>query len=99
LQATVTEHLKHKKIRAVTARAKKKPKTTRQVVIATAGTTLTAGESTTVTLTLNQTGKALLKRFHKFKTIVTVSSSTGTTIDTLTITLRQPKKKHKHKKR
>ena len=99
LQATVTEHLKHKKIRAVTARAKKKPKTTKQVVIATAGTTLTAGESTTVTLTLNQTGKALLKRFHKFKTIVTVSSSTGTTIDTITITLRQPKKEHKHKKK
>lgn len=66
-------------------------------MIASASTTLAAGEKTTVTLTLNPTGRMLLKKFHKFKTIVTVSSSTGTTIDTLTVTLQQPRKKHKHK--
>ena len=96
LQATVIEHLKGSKIKAISAGAKKAPKPkTKVVVVATAGTIVAAGATKTITLELNSTGLSLLKRFGKLKAIVTVSSG-GSTIDTVTVTVAKaakPKKK------
>ncbi|MFZ1927465.1 MAG: FG-GAP repeat protein [Solirubrobacteraceae bacterium] len=97
LQATVKEHLKGSKITAITAGGKKKKAhaTTKQVVVASGGVTLSAGTTKTLTLTLNSTGQALLSKFGKLTAIVTVSSS-GKTIDTATVTVQKtakPKKK------
>jgi hypothetical protein len=96
-QANVTEHLKGSKIKAISATSgKKTPKPkTKQVVIATAGTILAAGATKTITIKLNATGLALLKKFGKLKAIVTVRSG-GKTIDTVTVTVQKaakPKKK------
>ena len=96
LQATVKEHLKGTKITAITAGAKKKkaPTTTKQVVVASGGATLSAGATQVLTLTLNATGRALLSKFRKLPTIVTVSSA-GKTIDTTTVTVQKTKPKKK----
>jgi hypothetical protein len=96
VQATVTEHLKGSKIKAISASGKKKPKPkTKQVVIATAATILAAGATKTITIKLNATGLTLLKKFGKLNAIVTVRSA-GKTIDTVTVTVEKaakPKKK------
>jgi hypothetical protein len=97
LQPTVTEHLKGSKITAITASGKKKKAhaTTKQVVVASGGATLSAGTTKVLTLTLNSTGQALLSKFGKLTAIVTVSSG-GKTIDTATVTVlkaAKPKKK------
>ncbi|HEY3829234.1 MAG TPA: FG-GAP repeat protein [Solirubrobacteraceae bacterium] len=96
VDATVKEHLKGKKITAIAAGAKKKKApTTKQVVVASGSVTLSAGASQALTLTLNSTGRALLSKFGKLTTIVTVSSA-GKTIDTATVTVQKatkPKKK------
>jgi hypothetical protein len=57
--------------------------------------TLSAGTTKVLTLTLNSTGQALLAKFGKLTTIVTVSSG-GKTIDTVAATVQKtakPKKK------
>ena len=97
LKATVTEHLRGGKIKAITAdNGKKKARTTtKQVVVATAGATLAAGATKRYTLTLNATGRALLAKFGKLTAIVTVSSG-AKTIDTVTVEVQKaakPKKK------
>ncbi len=96
LQATVKEHLKGTKPTAVTAGAKKKNTgtTTKQVVVASGGVTLAAGATKVLTLTLNSTGRALLSKFGKLTTIVTVSAA-GKTIDTTTVTVQKAKPKKK----
>jgi trimeric autotransporter adhesin len=100
LKATVKEHLKGRKITAVTATTKRKARTTsKTVVVASGRTTLSAGTKKTLTLTLNSTGRALLSKFGKLKTVVTVSSG-GKTIKTVTVTVlktAKPKKKKKKK--
>jgi FG-GAP repeat len=96
LQATVKEHLKGTKITALAAGAKKKNArtTTKQVVVASGGATLSAGTRQTLTLTLNATGKSLLSKFGKLPASVTVSSA-GKTIDTTTVTVHKTKPKKK----
>jgi hypothetical protein len=96
VKATVKEHLKGRKITAITAGVKHKKvrTTTKQVVVASAGVTLSAGRKETLTLKLNSTGRALLSKFHKLTAIVTVSSG-GKAIKTATVTIREPKKKKK----
>jgi hypothetical protein len=89
--ATITEHLKGGKLKAVTARKKKAAAKTKQVVIATADATLAAGATQTLTLKLNATATALLKRYGKLATIVTASSA-GKTLDTATVTVRKSAK-------
>jgi hypothetical protein len=97
LQATVKEHLKGTKITAITAGAKKNARvTTKQVVVAGGGATLSAGATQTLTLTLNATGRALLAKFGKLPAIVTVSSA-GKTIGTATVTVQKTKPKKKKK--
>ncbi|HXQ01195.1 MAG TPA: hypothetical protein VN845_14170, partial [Solirubrobacteraceae bacterium] len=84
LQATVKEHLKGGKVKAVTAGAKKKVGiTTKQVVVGSVGVTLAAGATQALTLKLNSTGQALLAKFGKFTALVTVSSA-GKTSATFT---------------
>jgi hypothetical protein len=96
VNATVKEHLKGKRITAIAAGAKKKKSpTTKQVVVASGGVTLSAGATQALTLTLDSTGRTLLSKFGKLTTIVTVSSA-GKTIDTATVTVQKaakPKKK------
>jgi FG-GAP repeat len=99
LQATVNEHLKGGKITALTAGDKKKKAhaTTKRVVVASGGVTLAAGATKVLTLTLNSTGQALLSKFGKLTTIVTVGSG-GKLIDTTTVTVQKTKPKKKRKK-
>jgi FG-GAP repeat len=95
LQATVKEHLKGTKITAIAAGAKKNARvTTKQVVVASGGVTLSAGGTQTLTLTLNAAGRALLSKFGKLTTIVTASSA-GKTIDTTTVAVQKTKPKKK----
>jgi hypothetical protein len=69
--ATVTEQLKGTRITAITARAKTAAKS---VTIATASATLATGQSKTLSLSLNGTGRALLARFHHLATTVLVTT-------------------------
>jgi FG-GAP repeat len=97
LKATVKEHLKGRKITAITAGVKHKKvrTTTKQVAVASARLTLSAGREETLTLKLNSTGRALLSKFGKLRAIVTMSSG-GKTIKTVTVTVlkaKKPKKK------
>jgi FG-GAP repeat len=99
LKATVKEHLKGRKITAITAghKHKKVRPTTKQVVVASGGVTLSVGTKKTLTLRLNSTGRALLSKFGKLKAVVTVSSG-GKAIKTVTVTVLQPAKPKKKKK-
>jgi hypothetical protein len=93
LKATVKEHLKGRKITAITASSKKRASTkTKKVVVASGGAALSAGKHKTLTLTLNATGRALLLKFGKLRAIVTVSSE-GKTIKTVTVSVLKPEKK------
>jgi hypothetical protein len=94
--ATVTEHLKSSKVTAVSSRkSKKKARAeTKQVVIAAAGTTLAAGTTKTFTLTLNASGRALLAKFGKLTTVVSVTSA-GKIVGTATVTVKKPAKAKK----
>jgi len=91
---TITEHLKGKKIVAVTANAhaKKSKPTTKVVTVGSKSGSLTAGKSATVTLTLNKTGTSLLKRFHKLKVHVVIKSG-GKVISSKTVTITEPTKR------
>ena len=88
--ATIVEHLKGRKLVAVTARSKGVHNKT--VVIARATITLAAGASRTITLTPNGKGKSLLAKYDKLKTIVTISAN-GKKRKTATVTVQKTKKK------
>jgi hypothetical protein len=93
--ATVTEHLKGGKITAISSRKKKKARSqTKRVTIAAAGTTLAAGTTKTLTLTLNASGRALLAKFGKLTAVVSVTSA-GKVIGTATVTVKKPAKAKK----
>ena len=98
LKATVKEHLKGRKITAITAGTNRKarPRRRRQVVVASGDVTLSAGAKKTLTLKLNATGRALLSKFGKLKVVVTVSSG-GKTIKTVTVTVLKAEKPRKKK--
>jgi hypothetical protein len=100
LTAKLTEHLKRGKVTAVSARAadngKKKTVTTRIVTVASASGSAAAGKIRSLTLKLNSTGEALLKRFGKLKVNVTVTAG-GKTIKTKTVTVTKPNAKKKRK--
>jgi hypothetical protein len=99
LKATVKEHLKGRKIIAITAHKKRKVhRTTKTVVVASGGVTLAAATKKTLTLTINATGRALLARFGKLKARVTVSSG-GKIVKTVTVTLVQAKAEKPKKKK
>jgi hypothetical protein len=94
--ATITEHLKGKKLLAVTAGAKAKKKATKVVTVGSMAGTIAPGKSATVTLKLNGAGSAMLKRFHKL-TLRVVISAGGKAISTTTVTVTKAKKKKKQK--
>ena len=77
LKLTVTETFKGHKLISVTARKKKKV-TKKLVVVGTASVTLTAGQSRTVRITLNGTGKRLLQKRHSLKATLRVTQTLST---------------------
>jgi hypothetical protein len=96
LRLTVTEKFKGHKLISVTARKKKKL-TKKLVVVGTVRVTLVAGQSKTVRIALNGTGKRLLSKRHKLKVTlrITQTLSTGQTkpISTQILTFKAPKHK------
>ncbi len=73
---TVTETFKGHKLIAVTARKKVKKKVKKKVVtVGTTSITLNAGESRTVRIALNSTGKRLLAKRHKLKVKLRISQT------------------------
>ena len=87
LTLSVTETVKGGKVVAVRASARA---TDTVVVLGTATVTLTAGQSRTVEIALNSTGKRLLARLHRLKAKL-VASEAGKTVSSQTITYTQPK--------
>ena len=78
--ATITEHLKRGKVTAITAgrRGHASRTQTRRVVIASASASLAAAATKRLTITLNRAGHALLAKYGKLATIVTIISGTDT---------------------
>jgi DNA-binding beta-propeller fold protein YncE len=98
LALTTVEHLKGHRITAITA--KKKPKkNTRTLTLASATYSLAGGAETTLTITLNATGKKLLAKDHKLSARL-VLTPTGATVPsaTKTLTITPPPAKHKHRR-
>jgi hypothetical protein len=100
LKLTVTERFRGKKLISVTARKKKKV-TKKLVVVGSASVTLKAGESKTVRIALNRTGKRLLARRHKLKVKLRITQilASGQTkaISSQTLTFKAPKRRHRHR--
>jgi hypothetical protein len=82
--ATVTEHLKGKKVIGLAA-AKRKT-TSKVITIAKASGTVAGGKTITVNLSLNHTGTKLLKRYRKLRTVVTLTVA-DKTVSKSTVTL------------
>jgi hypothetical protein len=82
--ATITEHLKGKKVIGLAA-AKRKT-TTKVITIARAKGTVAGGKTVTVKLALNKAGAKLLKHYHKLRTVVTLTVA-GKTLSKSTVTL------------
>lgn len=95
----MTEHLKGRKLIAVSARAGKPKQTSRIVVIAKASGQLAAGKSVTVKLSLNSTGRALLAKYRRLHTMVTIKVGSAV-IAHEAVTITAPATKYsKHKKK
>jgi hypothetical protein len=95
---TVTETVLGHKVIAINSR--KRPRKHKVVVIVgSTGVTLTAGQSKTVKISLNHTGRALLANRHVLKTTLRVTqrllNRRTRTVSTQTVTFKAPKK-HKH---
>jgi hypothetical protein len=88
LKAMIKEHLKGKRIIAISASGKEARIKTKQVLVSAGGATLSAGSTKTLTLKLNATGRALLAKFGKLEVVVTATSS-GKTIGTGTVKVRR----------
>jgi hypothetical protein len=88
---TANETVKGGKVVAVSAKARK-PKTTKPTVtLGTESAMIDAGDSQTITVSLNRTGLKLLKRHHKLPGKLGVSSG-GSTISSQTVTFKEPTK-------
>ena len=92
-KGTVTEHLKGRKLVAVTAAAKRRSKSKIALVGSCWGRGA-RGRPGTITLTLDRTGTKLLKKFHKLEVRVVVTSG-GTVISKRTVTVTERKAKRK----
>jgi hypothetical protein len=82
--ATVTEHLSGKKVIGLAAARRKS--TTKVITIAKTKGTVAGGKTATVKLSLNKAGAALLKRYRKLRTVVTLAVA-GKTLSKSTVTL------------
>jgi streptogramin lyase len=97
LKVTVAEHLNKGKVIAITA-ARSKAKVgarVQQVVIAAGAATLAAGSTKTLTLSLNATGRSLLKKHGKLSAAVALIS--GASTQTTTAHLTRPVKAKKRR--
>ena len=92
--ATITEHLKGKKVIGLAA-AKRKT-TSKVITIARASGTVAGGKTVTVKLSLNKSGAKLLKHYRKLRTVVTLTVA-GKTLSKSTVTLVEPKPARKKK--
>jgi hypothetical protein len=92
---TVTEVFKRHKLISVGARAKLRKKV---VLVGSASVTLNAGESRSVRIALNGTGKKLLAKRHKLKVRLrvtqTLASGQSTPILSQVLTFKKPKRHH-----
>ena len=82
--ATITEHLRGKKVIGLAA-AKRKT-TSKVITIARAKGTVAGGKTVTVKLPLNKAGTKLLKHYRKLRTVVTLTVA-GKTLSRSTVTL------------
>ena len=103
LKLTVKETIKHHKLVAVSASHKPKPKskvTHKLVVLGATSATIAAGQSRTLSVALNRTGRTLLKARHHLTATFTVAQVTsGNSRPLTTAKVRfTPTKKHHHKK-
>jgi hypothetical protein len=94
IKASVVEHLRRGRLTAVRASQKAKAKTVR---IASGSITLAAGQAKTLTLSVNRPGKALLAKYGRISTKVTVRAS-GKMLATAKVTVRKAGKKRTKKK-
>jgi len=98
LKLTVTEKFKGKKLISVTAR-KKKRLTKKVVVVGSASVTLKAGETRTVLIALNGTGKGLLRKRHNLKVTLRITQTLATGqvkgVSTQTLSFKAAKPHHK----
>ena len=98
LKLTVTEKFKGKKLISVTAR-KKKRLTKKVVVVGSASVTLKAGETRTVLIALNGTGKGLLQKRHNLKVTLRITQTLATGqvkgVSTQTLSFKAAKPHHK----
>jgi hypothetical protein len=94
LTLSVTETLSGNKVTAVSASKHKPKKTKRTVVIGTTTVKLAAGQTKTVSVSLNGTGKRLLKSRHSLSVKLTASQKNGAKS---TFTVKFTAKKGKHK--
>jgi hypothetical protein len=97
---TVIEHLRGGRLVSVSAvRPKHRRATTRMVTVGGASRTLSSGQSSVVTVSLNAVGKRLLARFHRLtiKVQVTQIAANGRPIVVANqqLSLRTPAKSHK----
>jgi hypothetical protein len=97
---TVTETLKGHKLVAVTARANRR-KTRKVVVVGTANVSLSAGQTQTVRIALNRTGRRLLTSRHVLKAKLRVTQATASgvtvTVSTQIVTFKPVKKGRGHR--
>ena len=96
---TVIEVLRRHRIVGLTAKAKLKRKV---VVVGSTSVTLTGGQTRTVRISLNRTGKRLLARRHRLRTRLrvggVVSRAQTKQVSNQLITFKAPKKEKRHHK-
>jgi hypothetical protein len=94
---TITETLIGHRVIAISSRAHKHKIV---VTVGSASTTLNAGQSKTVKISLNQTGKRLVTVLRKLKTTLTVTQTLlnrhRRTVNTQKVTFKAPPRKHHH---
>ena len=94
LVLTIIETIRARKVIAVTAANTSGKLKRKLAVLGNARLTLSAGQTKTVKLTLNQTGKRLLVKYHALKVKLAIHES-GKTVSTQTISFKaKPKSRH-----
>jgi Glucodextranase, domain B len=95
--ATTTERIRNGKVIATVARHRIHSK---RVTVGTVTVRIAAGKTKIVTITLDRTGRKLLARFHKLpialSAVLIETGNKKVKIFSQTLTVKPPKKKHKH---
>jgi hypothetical protein len=95
LELTVTETVRGSKVIAVSAAKRKAKAKRRTVIVGRAATNLSAGHRTTLKVSLNKTGKRLLRKYRKLKARLLVIEA-GKTVARRTVTFKAHTA-HKHR--